>query len=97
MTRLEILISTKAHYKYDAIFSKNNKIIKIIHFGDNRYSDFTQNHDKKRRDLYIVRHRPRENWDDPMTAGSLSRYILWGDSTNLHKNIKDFRKKFGFE
>ena len=96
MTRLEILVSTSKHYKYDAIFTKKGKTTKIS-FGDPRYEDYTQHHDKKRRDLYIVRHRPRENWDDPMTAGSLSRYILWGDSINIHKNIRDFRKRFGFE
>jgi hypothetical protein len=53
MTRLEILISTKANFKYDAVFSKNNKTIKIIHFGDNRYQDyFDASRQKKKRKLH---------------------------------------------
>jgi hypothetical protein len=36
----------------------------------------------------------REDFNDPKTAGSLSRWLLWGDSTNLKTNVTSFRKKF---
>lgn len=32
-----------------------------------------------------------------MTAGSLSRWILWGDSINLETNIRSFKKKFNLK
>ena len=31
-----------------------------------------------------------------MTAGALSRWILWGDSKNINTNIKMFKKKFKY-
>ena len=41
----------------------------------------------------MKRHKKNENWDKYMTAGSLSRYILWGETT-LKKSIDEYRKKF---
>ena len=43
---------------------------------------------------YLRRHRARENWSVPDTAGSLSKHILWGDSTSRKENINKFKKKF---
>ena len=94
---LEIRSSSKPNKKYDAIFTRKDKTTKVIHFGDKRYEDFTQHKNKKRRELYILRHRKNENWDNPESAGSLSRYILWGDSTDIQKNIKAFKTRFGFQ
>jgi hypothetical protein len=89
--RLEIIPATNKHYKYNAVFTKKDKSIKIVPFGDNRYQDYTQHHDKKRRELYLARHRKNENWNDPETAGSLSRYILWGESKNIKPIFKHLR------
>jgi len=41
-----------------------------------------------------MRHRANEDWNKPDTAGALSRWILWGDSTSIQKNIADFKKRF---
>ena len=69
--------------------------MKIIPFGATGYSDYTINKDKKRRQLYINRHRALgEDWGNPISAGSLSRWILWGDYTNIDDNIKNFKRKF---
>jgi hypothetical protein len=35
-----------------------------------------------------------ENWNNPYSAGSLSRWLLWGDFTSLEKNHKAFMKKY---
>ena len=94
--RLDILLSRSRHHKFDAIFERKDKSKKTIHFGDNRYQDYTQHHDNKRRELYILRHQKNEDFENPETAGSLSRYILWGDSTDLQKNIRAFKKRFGY-
>ena len=50
-------------------------------------------HDKEKRKQYINRHRTNEIWNDPMTAGTLSRYILWQYSS-LSPAINQYVKKF---
>jgi hypothetical protein len=50
--------------------------------------------DKVKRDAYLKRHMKNENWNDPYTAGALSRWILWGDTTNINNNIKYFNNRF---
>ena len=66
---------------------------KKYHFGLKNGSTYIDHHDKTKRENYIKRHIVRENWDE-VNAGSLSRYLLWGNSTSLEKNIKDYMKKF---
>lgn len=83
--------------KFTAIFYDENKTkIKTVHFGADGYIDFTISpHDKKKKQ-YINRHRSNENWNDPMSAGTLSRYILWEHpllSTAINNYIKMFRLK----
>lgn len=65
-----------------------------IPFGAKGYSDFTQNRDPLRRERYIARHKAREDWNNPMTAGALSRYILWGESSDIRKNVRQFKHRF---
>jgi len=51
--------------------------------------------DKERRSRYIQRHQRRENWTDPTKPGTLSRYILWGSSTNKAAALRAYKAKFG--
>ena len=95
MIKLQILNSDNPKKKYKAIFTKNDGKTKTIHFGASGYDDYTTHHDKDRRAQYIRRHE-KDFKGDPMRAGYLSYYILWGDSTNLQTNIRAFKKKFGF-
>jgi hypothetical protein len=77
-----------------ATFIKPNGKEKIQRFGTT--SNYVLNPSKTEQDkkAYIARHKMRENFNDPMSAGSLSKHILWGDSRVISKNIKDFKKKF---
>lgn len=84
--------SDKKEKKLMATFSKDHKSI-ITHFGSSQHSDFTKHKDTKRRDLYDIRHKRRENWQDPVSAGTLSKYILWNKPT-LSESIKDFKRRF---
>ena len=91
--------STNPQKKYMATFysDKNKKKkIKTVHFGSNGMSDYTKHKDKSRKKRYISRHKSRENWNDFMSAGSLSRYILWGEPT-LRESIKKYKEKFNLE
>ena len=95
MTKLIITISEKSEKKYKAVFTKDDGKTKTIHFGAKGYEDYTQHHNKDRRTLYRKRHE-KDLKGDPMRAGYLSYYILWGDSTSLHTNIRAFKNKFKF-
>lgn len=66
---------------------------KLIHFGSDVGSTYIDHKDKQKRENYIARHKVREDWSK-INAGSLSRYLLWGDSTSLDENIKQYKKKF---
>jgi len=91
--KVDIKPSTRKDKKYMAIFFDNGKKVKTTHFGAKNMSDFTIHKDKERKQRYLDRHRKRENWNDPMTAGALSRWILWNKPT-LDASIKDFKKRF---
>lgn len=89
------LISVKkttldSNKKYVATFSDGSK----IQFGAKGYTDYTLSKDKKRKELYLARHESRENWNNPFTAGSLSRWILWNKPT-LQASIRDYKMRFG--
>ena len=81
--------------KFQATFKLNNGKEKKTSFGAKGYTDFTLSGDKKKRDAYRSRHKKDLNTKDPMRAGFLSYYILWGDSKNLQTNIKAYKKRFG--
>ena len=62
-----------------AIFTKPNGKTKTTHFGARGMSDYTQHKDPKRQKSYLARHgKMGEDWNNPTTAGALSRWILWG-------------------
>ncbi len=82
--------SDRKDKRYLATFENGTK----IHFGLKGGQTYIDHMDKAKREAYLKRHKKNENWDDPYTAGSLSRYILWGDSGNINKNISDFKQRF---
>jgi hypothetical protein len=75
--------------KYKALFSNG----KVIHFGQRGAEDYTIHKDDERKRLYLLRHKKRENWNDPLTAGTLAKYVLWNKPT-LRDSIADYKKKF---
>jgi len=67
-----------------------------VHFGQAGGSTYIDHGDKAKRDAYLARHGVnRENWNNPRSAGALSRWILWGDYTSIDGNIASFKRKFG--
>ena len=75
--------------KYVAVFDDGTH----TSFGALGYEDYTQHGDKKRKQLYLNRHRKNEDWSNPKTAGALSRWILWNKPT-LEESINNYIKKF---
>ena len=97
--------SDKKDKKYDAKFREKGcpcsreqspecgKKEKIVSFGAKGMSDYTKHKDDERKKLYLARHKENEDWNDPMTPGALSRWILWNKKT-LKASIADFKKRF---
>ena len=81
--------SDDGKHKYVAVFENGKK----VRFGAVGYLDFTQHHSTDRRNAYILRHRNNEDWNDPYSAGALSRWILW-EKPSLHEGISFFNHKF---
>ena len=73
---VQIEISGRKSKKYMVKNPENNK---WVHFGDNRYQDFTKHKDTKRRSLYLKRATNiKGNWkDDKYSANNLSINLLW--------------------
>ena len=65
----------------------------VIHFGAKGSSTYLDHHDEVKRENYLRRHAVNENWDE-VNAGSMSRWILWGPSTDLETNLELFLKRF---
>ena len=67
---------------------------RTIHFGQKGFLDQTLGSTKKQKELYIKRHRVRENWNDPTTAGFWSKHLLW-NLPSLARSISYTNRAFG--
>jgi len=86
--------STNPEKKYMAIFyDSSKKKVKTTHFGAAGMSDYTKHKDPERKKRYLARHKARENWNNYMSAGSLSRYILWGEPT-FRVSVNKYKERF---
>jgi len=97
MVSVVIKKSDKAGKKLMATFTRENGRKKTIHFGSAGKDDYTITKDKAQRKRYLDRHRKNENWSNPESAGALSRWILWGNSTSRQENIRSFKSKFNLK
>ena len=91
--KVKISKSTSKGKKMMAVFyDDTGKKVKTTHFGAEGYTDFTKSKDEERKKRYLNRHKG-ESWNSYMTAGSLSRYILWNKLT-LSASIADYKRRF---
>ena len=89
---MKIEKSDRKEKRFVAIFDNGKK----IHFGFKGGSTYIDHKDKVKRKNYIARHEVNEKqfYKDPYRPATLSRFLLWGDATNLNQAIKDYKKKF---
>lgn len=66
----------------------------VVHFGQKGAQTYIDEGDKIKRSNYLSRHGASEDWTDPYKAGTLSRFLLWGDSTEFEKNHQSYMKRF---
>jgi len=90
---IAVIDSSNPKKRYDAIFDIDGKIKKVS-FGDPNMESYIIHHDKERREKYRSRHNKDLNTNDPLRAGYLSYYLLWGKSRSLDKNIASYKKRF---
>jgi hypothetical protein len=62
---------------------------KTYHFGSETGKTYIDHGDKLKRLNYIKRHQVNEDWAT-VNPGSLSRWILWGASTDIETNLRAF-------
>jgi hypothetical protein len=94
---IKIVKSTKSEKKFMAVFKDcETGRTKTTHFGANNMSDYTIHKDPKRKQRYIDRHSKNENWKDPISAGALSRWILW-NKPSFKDSVKDYKRIFKFD
>ena len=84
--------SDKPDKRMKAIFTDGDRK-KTIHFGAKGGSTFIDHKNPTLKKAWEARHRVREDWNNPTTAGALSKWILW-NKTTLEASIKSFKKKF---
>ena len=95
--KVDIKKSTNSEKKLMAVFYDGDKKIKTVHFGSAGMSDYTKHKDDERKKRYIARHsNGKEDWNNYMTAGALSRWILWSKPT-LTASIKDYKNRFNLK
>ena len=92
---IELRPPTAKGKKHKMVFFENGRRVRSTHFGQYGAADFTTHGDPARKARYLARHRPREDWDDPFSAGSLSRHVLWNRRT-LDAGVRDYARRFGF-
>ncbi len=85
--------SNKPNKKLVIKFSDPNL---TIHFGSKNSSTFLDHQDKVKRSNYLKRHKVNEDWNQ-VNAGSLSAYILWGDSSDMYANLINYLDKFNID
>ncbi len=90
---VKISKSTKPEKKLMAVFQLDNGRSRTTHFGARGMDDYTKTKNKEQRKRYLDRHRRRENWASPMTAGALSRWILWNKESRA-ASISDYKRRF---
>jgi len=88
---MKIENSKRKDKRYVAIFDNGVK----VNFGLLGGKTYIDEGNKLKRSNYLARHgNSNEDCNNPYTAGSLSRFILWGDYLTLEQNIKSFKKRF---
>ncbi len=101
-TSVEVKRSTNDEKKLMAVFTYPDERTKTTHFGQRGASDYTKHGEKERMERYLERHgggtttSTKEDWNDPTTAGALSRWILW-NKPSLSASFNDFKRRFNLK
>ncbi len=93
MELLSVTSSNAKNKRLTAKFKVGSKT-QSVSFGLKGGKTYVDGRSWAEREAYLARHRPREDFGNPLTAGSLASHILWGKHDNITKNVKAFKNKF---
>jgi len=95
MVKFEKLIKSPIAGKKWRVYLSDGDHERHVDFGATGYEDYTQHHDAKRKALYLLRHKSREDWTKSgiYTAGFWSRWLLW-NLPSLHASQVNVRERF---
>jgi Family of unknown function (DUF5754) len=93
MKFIKLMLSNQRGKRFAIIFEDPKK---TIHFGSDVGTTYIDEGNKTKRRNYIKRHIVREDWTT-VNAGSLSRFILWGQTTSLADNLKNYLERFNID
>lgn len=102
MELIKVEESKNKNKRFKALFKeKESGKIKEVNFGAKGGSTFIDHKDENKRKAYIKRHsenplqKPflnKKKYSDK--PANLAMDILWGKSTNINENIKNYKKKY---
>ena len=98
--QVKLVPSPTKNKKWRMIFLRKNNIFEYTDFGQKNpiQSDYTIHNDPVRKSLFLNRFARliKEKKDDPSSAMTLSRMILWNRPT-IEESLKDYKKKYNLE
>ena len=99
--KIEIKNSQAKGKRFVALFTDEKGKTKKVNFGlkNPKRGTYIDLGDKEVRKNYIARHEATEKkfYKDPMRPATLSRFILWGESTSLKQNIQNYKNKYNLK
>lgn len=101
MELLKIEKSNKKNKRLTAIFQDKEGKKKSVDFGAKDGSTYIDHKDENKRKAYISRHS-KNPLETPIlgkakyatSPANLAMDILWGNSSNIKENIKQYKKKY---
>ena len=82
--------STRKDKRYDAVFHDGTK----VSFGAKEAKTYVDSASDKTKAAWIARHKVRGTFNNPKSASSLAKHILWGPTKSVRSNLKSFKRKF---
>lgn len=90
-------LSMRKNKRFEAVLLDERGQEHHVHFASAEGQTYIDGASREERKRYQVRHAPRENWNDPLSAGAWARWVLWGNSPVIDINLDRFLEKHDIE
>ncbi len=94
MKLIKVEPSNDGKTKLTATFLRDDGKTSKVKFGIYESFSYIDGASKEIRDAYRARHKRDILNKNPTTKGNLSYYITWGESNDINKNIRDYKRMF---